>query len=67
MSRVPPPLHPLVVLFAFALTFTSALALSQVKSAYMAVSEIRPGMKGYGLTVFRGDTPERSAISRRVR
>jgi hypothetical protein len=26
------------------------------------VSAIRPGMKGYGLSVFRGDTPERFAV-----
>ena len=59
LSRVP---LPLLVVFAFALTLTSALALSQVAGAYMAVSEIRPGMKGYGLTVFRGHTPERFAV-----
>src|SRR5689334_3612772 len=28
----------------------------------MPVSEIRPGMKGYGLTVFRGTTPERFGV-----
>ncbi|MET0384771.1 MAG: SpoIVB peptidase S55 domain-containing protein [Polyangiales bacterium] len=39
-----------------------ALALSQAKSPFMAVSEVRPGMKGYGLTVFRGETPERFGI-----
>jgi hypothetical protein len=42
--------------------FTSTEALSQVKQPFMAVSEIRPGMKGYGLTVFRGDKPERFGV-----
>jgi hypothetical protein len=41
------------------LSLSSALALSQVQQALLAVSGIRPGMKGYGLTVFRGETPER--------
>jgi len=35
-------------------------ALSQVRApATMSVSEIQPGMRGYGLTVFRGTQPER--------
>lgn len=37
-------------------------AFAQVRPgapATMDVSEIRPGMRGYGLTVFRGTTPER--------
>lgn len=42
-----------------ALTLSSALALSQVDQRFLAVADIRPGMKGYGLTVFRGTTPER--------
>lgn len=39
-----------------------AIALGQVRSAdaaIMDVSEVRPGMRGYGLTVFRGTQPER--------
>lgn len=59
LPRVP---LPLFVLAAAALTLTSALALSQVRP-YMDVAEIRPGMQGYGLTVFRGHTPERFAVS----
>ena len=59
MPRAP---LPLFVLAAAALTLTSALALSQVRP-YMDVAEIRPGMQGYGLTVFRGHTPERFAVS----
>jgi hypothetical protein len=50
------------VLAAAALTLTSALALSQLRP-YMDVAEIQPGMQGYGLTVFRGHTPERFAVS----
>jgi hypothetical protein len=57
---------PLVVLAAAALTATlilsTTLALSQVRP-YMDVSEIQPGMQGYGLTVFRGHTPERFNVS----
>ena len=59
MPRVP---LPLLVSAVATLTLTSALALSQVRP-YMDVSEIRPGMKGYGLTVFRGHTPERFEVS----
>ncbi|HET8937999.1 MAG TPA: SpoIVB peptidase S55 domain-containing protein [Polyangiales bacterium] len=59
MSRVP---LSLFVLAVAALCLTSALALSQVRP-YMDVSEIKPGMQGYGLTVFRGNTPERFGVS----
>jgi hypothetical protein len=40
----------------------SAVAVGQVRgssTAFIPVSEIRPGMRGYGLTVFRGTRPER--------
>lgn len=40
-------------------------AFAQVRAAAqgtMDVSEIRPGMRGYGLTVFRGTTPERFEV-----
>jgi hypothetical protein len=50
------------VLAAAALTLTSALAFSQVRAPYMDVSEVKPGMRGYGLTVFRGHTPERFGV-----
>ena len=66
VHRLPPngpglPRVPLPLLFLGALAFSlsSALALSQVQQALLAVSGIRPGMKGYGLTVFRGEKPER--------
>jgi hypothetical protein len=35
------------------------LARGQAKPATIGVEEIKPGMKGYGLTVFRGTQPER--------
>ncbi|MBW2528991.1 MAG: hypothetical protein JRI23_32745, partial [Deltaproteobacteria bacterium] len=34
-------------------------AASSARDPYMKVSELRPGMKGYGLTVFSGTKPER--------
>jgi hypothetical protein len=35
------------------------LARGDAKPSTIPTSEIKPGMKGYGLTVFRGTTPER--------
>lgn len=38
----------------------AAVAVGQAgRSTTIGVDEIRPGMRGYGLTVFRGTTPER--------
>ncbi|MGB5813013.1 MAG: hypothetical protein WBG86_20945 [Polyangiales bacterium] len=34
-------------------------AIAQGAPSFIGVDEIRPGMKGYGLTVFRGTEPER--------
>lgn len=34
-------------------------AVGQVRSTTIAVDEIRRGMRGYGLSVFQGETPER--------
>jgi hypothetical protein len=34
-------------------------AIAQSTAAFIHVDEIRPGMKGYGLSVFRGTEPER--------
>ena len=34
-------------------------AIAQSKPGFIHVDEIRPGMKGYGLSVFRGTEPER--------
>ena len=45
----------------FGALLIAAAAAGQVRGAgaFIAVDEIRPGMRGYGLTVFRGTTPER--------
>jgi hypothetical protein len=34
-------------------------AIAQSTTGFIHVDEIRPGMKGYGLSVFRGTEPER--------
>ena len=41
---------------------TVGAAPQEDRSWIMPVSEIRPGMTGYGLTVFRGETPERFKV-----
>ncbi|HKP60838.1 MAG TPA: SpoIVB peptidase S55 domain-containing protein [Polyangiales bacterium] len=51
-----------IILFALGSLLVSTLALSQVRLPIMRVSEIKPGMRGYGLTVFRGEKPERFTI-----
>lgn len=62
---------PAIVFAAIALaSMTGSLvldgrALGQIRvtmPATMDVSELRPGMRGFGLTVFRGTTPERFEI-----
>jgi hypothetical protein len=47
---------------AFALVLLCALPLARGKSDTIAVSELRPGMKGYGMSVFRGEKPERFEV-----
>ncbi|WP_394823336.1 hypothetical protein [Pendulispora albinea] len=42
-----------------ALGVSLPLARGQARSPTIAVGEIKEGMKGYGLTVFRGTTPEK--------
>jgi SpoIVB peptidase S55 len=63
------PLVPLVPLAAslgllasIPLTLKLAQAVPAATDAIMPVSEIKAGMKGYGLTVFRGTEPERFDI-----
>jgi hypothetical protein len=55
-----------LALGCFGLIVSNArLALGQMRSAagaIMDVSEVRPGMRGYGLTVFRGTQPERFEV-----
>jgi hypothetical protein len=44
--------------FALSLALLGA-AVAQSTPGFMQVGEIRPGMRGYGLSVFRGTVPER--------
>jgi hypothetical protein len=44
--------------FVLSLSLLGA-AIAQSTAAFIHVDEIRPGMKGYGLSVFRGTEPER--------
>ena len=57
--------RPLVALLALASWCLSFMAAGQVRapSDIMEVSEVQPGMTGYGLTVFRGTVPERFDVS----
>lgn len=53
-------MKPLVSCLSFALAVTlHSVVFAQSDSNFIHVDEIRPGMKGYGLTVFRGTEPER--------
>lgn len=54
-------LRQALILVAFAAILVSAGAVGQTRSPgpYIGVDEITPGMRGYGLTVFRGTRPER--------
>jgi hypothetical protein len=49
-------------IFAFLLVLLCALPLARGKSDTIGVSELRPGMKGYGMSVFRGEKPERFEV-----
>lgn len=53
-----------LVLLAFAAMLVSAAAVGQTRGPgpFIGVDELRPGMRGYGLTVFRGTTPERFEV-----
>ncbi len=50
-----------LIAFAGALAGSGALLAqtTPVAAPFMSVSEVRPGMRGYGLSVFRGTRPER--------
>ncbi|HKU39648.1 MAG TPA: SpoIVB peptidase S55 domain-containing protein, partial [Polyangiales bacterium] len=50
------------ILLVLGSLLVSTLALSQVRVPILRVDEIKPGMRGYGLTVFRGDKPEKFAV-----
>src|SRR5918911_1151727 len=49
-----------------ALCFVAILAVAALASdsngKFMPVSDIKPGMKGYGMSVFQGTTPERFEV-----
>src|ERR1044071_6232876 len=49
-----------------ALCFVATLAVAALASdpngKFMPVSDIKPGMKGYGMSVFQGATPERFEV-----
>lgn len=47
------------ILLVLGSLLVSTLAWSQVRRPILRVADIKPGMRGYGLTVFRGETPER--------
>ncbi len=53
-----------IVLFTLILSslLATADAFGKDHSDYIDIDEIRPGMRGYGLTVFRGTQPERFEV-----
>ncbi len=53
------PVGALLIGFGTALVVTAPLARGDAKPATISVDEIKDGMKGYGLTVFKGTEPER--------
>ena len=46
----------------FVATLTAVAYASDPNGKFMAVSDIKPGMKGYGMSVFQGTTPERFEV-----
>mgnify|MGYP003578957992 CR=1 FL=1 len=44
----------LILTFAFLLSSTFSGTLSAQDTKFMSVDEVRPGMKGFGKTVFQG-------------
>ena len=52
----------LPTLAVFALALLCGLPLARGKSDTIAVSELKPGMKGHGMSVFRGERPERFEV-----
>jgi hypothetical protein len=57
-SRIPARLVALALLSALALPASAAPAAAGT----IPIEEVRPGMKGYGLTVFSGTAPERFEV-----
>jgi hypothetical protein len=54
MSNLTKPMHLITIAFVF-LTFSPASSALDT----IATTDIKPGMKGFGFTVFRGTTPEK--------
>ena len=53
-TRIIIPLAALLLLTALAVAAAAPGVTPQDRQAIMPVSEVRAGMKGYGLTVFQG-------------
>ena len=54
-----PPRRLLSSFFLFAAVLCVSVTFAQTTQQLIHVDEIRPGMRGYGLSVFRGEQPER--------
>ena len=62
-QALPPVRIPsLICLGLSAALFGTSFAGAPASVKLMSVAEIKPGMRGYGLSVFRGETPERFDI-----
>lgn len=55
-------MRQLVILVFIVSLLAVAAPGSETKSDFLPVEMIRPGMKGYGITVFEGDKPERFEV-----
>lgn len=63
MRAIPGRRRFLLPAAACSAVLVAAVAAGQQRSsAFISVDEIVPGMRGYGLTVFRGTTPERFEV-----
>lgn len=54
-----PRLFPLLVASALGTVLWATLSVAQRGPSTIPIEDIRPGMRGYGLSVFRGTQPER--------
>lgn len=53
---------PLGALFGMVLALVATASRTSADAKYMTVDEVKPGMKGYGLTVLKGTKPERFEV-----
>ncbi len=51
--------HYFLTLLSAIVLFLGTVGATMARTATISTSEIKPGMKGYGLTVFKGTMPER--------